>query len=339
MFIKKFYGQRMKAILEEAKREMGEDLVILSQKALAGGRIELTVATERKQEPWPWDRGALEEEIGSIKEMLLSLVEAEEVRKLGKAALCLYRELKGKGMSEAGAYQVVRQLCQGMPAGELVQKDSLEPELLQWFSSRIVSVDPLGKGKLCLALLGRTGVGKTTTMAKLASMERYLHRRTVALLSLDAWKVASREELQRIGKLLGVPTGVAYERKDIQRFLELHAQVDTVFVDTPGRDPEDRDLRERIFDVMALCPHAEGHLLLSPQYQRSVLLEDLERYGKLPLKSLILTKLDEKGSLGGLMEAVMVHGIPVSWMTTGQDIPNDIHPVNQRFLIERMMEN
>ena len=90
--------------------------------------------------------------------------------------------------------------------------------------------------------------------------------------------------------------------------------------------------------MMTLCPHAQFHLLLNPHYRRDVLLEDLEEYGRLSLKSLVLAKIDESRRVGSLMDAVLSHPIPLSWMTTGQDILHDILPVNKGMLLDMMME-
>ena len=338
MFIRKFYGQNMKAVLQQAKQELGEDVVILSQKSLGKDRIELTAAVDQPQGPRRWDRDLLGEELDDIKQMLLSLVEGQEIMRLGKPALLLYRELKQKGMSESGAHQVVRELAKGVAPDDLMKTEVLRAELGKLLATRIQTTQPLQRDRMCIALLGRTGVGKTTTLAKLASMERFLHRRSVAVLSLDAWKVGSRDELTRIGKLLDIPTAVAYERSEIAALFERFKEVDTLFVDTPGKGLQEKGLRERIFDVMALRPQAQFHLLLSPNYQRDILSSDLEEYSRLSLKSLIVTKVDETRSIGGLVDAVLAHPVPLSWMTTGQDIPHDILPANKGMLLDMMVE-
>lgn len=338
MVVKKLYGNTMKEILKQAKAELGEDVVILSQKTLAGGKIELTVAVDPPREAQPYDANGLESEICEIKQMLLALVEEREVMGLGKAALFLYQELKQKGLSEKIAYEVVRDLTQGLTPEDMMQKEALRKELRRFFFSRITTTQPLGDEKMCIGLLGRTGVGKTTTLAKLASIERFHRKRRVGLVSLDGEKVGSSEELQRIGKILDIPVAIAYERSEVPKLFELGERVDTLLVDTPGKGLNEKGLREKLFDVMTLCPHAQFHLLLSPHYRRDVLLQDLEEYGRLSLKSLILTKIDESHRVGSLMDAVLSHPVPLSWMTTGQDILHDILPVNKGMLLDMMME-
>jgi flagellar biosynthesis protein FlhF len=338
MFIRKFYGNSMKGLLQRAKAELGEEVVILCQKSLEGGGIELTAAVEPHRRSRPSEQRVLEEEIHEIKRMLFSLVEAHEVKRLGKAALFLYRELKDKGLSEGGALRVVQDLAGGLSPEDLGNREVWQRELRKFLSARIETTQPLTEGRLCIVLLGRTGVGKTTTLAKLASRERFLRNRSVAAVSLDAVKVGCSEELQRIGRLLNIPVGVAYEKSQIPKVLEIGEQVDTLFVDTPGKGLNEKGMRERVFDVMSSYPHTQFHLLLSPQYRREVLLEDLEEYGPLSLKSLIVTKLDESRRVGSLMDAVLSHPIPLSWMTTGQEIPHDILPANKGMLLDMMME-
>jgi len=338
MYIRKFYGNGMKAVLKQAKDELGEDVVILSQKNVEGGRVELTAAIDPPKEHQRWERDALEEEIADIKRMLLSLLEEKEIAQLGKPALLLYRELKHKGMSEAVAYQVLKDLAKGISPEDLMNNDVLRQGLRKFFFSRIQTVAPLTNEKMCIALLGRTGVGKTTTIAKLAAMERLLRKRRVAVISLDAFKVGSREELERIGKLLDIPVGIVYERGQLEAEFERFSKVDTIFIDTPGKGVNEKGVKESIFDIMTIRPHTQFHLLLSPHYQREVLVQDLEEYGRLSLKSLIVTKLDESRCIGGFMDAILSRPIPLYWMTTGQDIPRDIHEANKGLLFDRMME-
>ncbi len=338
MVIKKFYGEKMKAILQQAKVELGEDVIILSQKKLAKGRIELTVGIDPPQGSRALDQDLLEEEIYDIKQMLLSLVEGREVMRLGKALVFLYRELKQKGMTGRGAYQIVRELAKGASDEDLMNREVLNKELRRVFYSRIEKVQPLADEKMCIALLGRTGVGKTTTMAKLASMERFINKKKIAVISLDAWKVGSHEELQRIGKLLDIPIDIAYDRDHIAELINRYQDVDTLFIDTPGKGLHEESVQDRLFDVMAKRPNTQFHLLLSPHYRRDILLQDLEAYGRLSLKSLIITKVDESREIGGLFDAIITHSVPLSWMTIGQDIPNDIIPINKGLLFDMMME-
>ncbi len=338
MVVKKLYGNTMKEVLKQAKAELGEDVVILSQKRRTGGEIELTVAVDAPLAAREYDANGLENELCEIKKMLLSLVEEREVMGLGKAALFLYEELKEKGLSEKVAYQIVHDLAKGMTPEDLMKREALEKELRRFFFSRIETTQPLQDEKMCIGLLGRTGVGKTTTLAKLASMERFQRKRRVGLVSLDGEKVGSSEELQRIGRILDIPVSIAYERSEVPKVFELGSRVDTLLVDTPGKGLREKGLREKLFDVMTLCPHAQFHLLLNPHYRRDVLLQDLEEYSRLSLKSLILAKVDESRRVGGLMDAVLSHAIPLSWMTTGQDILHDILPVNKGMLLDMMME-
>jgi len=339
MFIRKFYGKNMKTVLHQAKSALGEDLVILSQSTLEDGTLELTAAVEPVQRSRSEGNGGLESEILEIKRMLFSILEEREVTRLGKAALILYQELKGKGLSEKTALEVVQDLAAGIPAEELLQKETLHRELRRFFSSRIQTTQEMPKGKTCVALLGRTGVGKTTTLAKLASMERFLHKRSVAVISLDGEKVAAREELQRIGSLLDIPVVIAHDRRQIPKLFSLRDRVDTLFVDTPGKGLTEKGMRETIFDLISICPETGFHLLLSPHYRRDVLTQDLEEYGRLSLTSLVLTKLDESRNVGGLLDVILTHPVPLSWMTTGQQIPHDIVPANKGFLLDMMLES
>jgi flagellar biosynthesis protein FlhF len=181
-------------------------------------------------------------------------------------------------------------------------------------------------------------VGKTTTIAKLAAIERLSRRRTVALLNLDCYRVGSQEELQRLGKWLDVPVGIAYEKQQVRSLLQHYAAVDSLFIDTPGRGWKEPGIREKIFEIMTACPDNRFHLLLSPHFERETLARDIKEYSILPLDSVIMTKVDEACRFGGIFDVLFSHPIPLSWITTGQGVPNDITLVNKGLLFDMLME-
>ena len=284
------------------------------------------------------ERAGVEDDLREIKQMLAALADERRSAGLSKAALFLYRDLKERGLSEEGAFRVVHELTSGVPAEELLTRDAVLREMRRFLVSRIRTVEPDTPQGACVVLLGRTGVGKTTTLAKLVSRERFLNKRSVGIVSLDAWKMGARDELERVGRLLDVPTDVAYERREIPGVLERFRDVHTLFVDTPGSGLKGNGLQESLMDLTILHPGVQFHLLVSPHYQREVLVQDLTEYGRLELTSLIVTKLDESRRVGGLLDAILAHPVPLSWMTTGQEIPNDILPVDKGLLFEMIME-
>ena len=339
MFIRKYYGENVKTVLALAKSELGEDLILLSQRGIEDGRVELTVGKDAPDNRIRAERAPVDDHLREIKQMLSALTEERRTAGFGKAALFLYRDLKERGLSEEGAFRVVQDLTQGVPAEELLSRDAVLREMRKFLFSRIRTVEPRTSQGTCMVLLGRTGVGKTTTLAKLVSRERFLHKRPVGIVSLDAGKMGARDELERVGRLLDVPTGVVYERREIPGVLERFRDVHTLFVDTPGSGLKGNGLQENLMDLTILHPGVQFHLLVSPHYQREVLVQDLTEYGRLELTSLIVTKLDESRRLGGLLDAILAHPVPLSWMTTGQEIPDDILPVDKGLLFEMMMED
>jgi flagellar biosynthesis protein FlhF len=185
------------------------------------------------------------------------------------------------------------------------------------------------------ALVGPTGVGKTTTLAKLAAKAVVRHGASqVALVSTDHYRIGAAAQLEHYGRLLGVRVYPAYDAQSLRQVLELLKGCHTVLVDTAGLAGTDPRLKEQL-DVLGDAGELRACLVLAANAQAQSLEEAVRAY--LPLKphAAILTKLDEAPSLGGALSVLIRHRLALDYTTDGQRVPEDIAAADARLLVCR----
>ena len=177
-----------------------------------------------------------------------------------------------------------------------------------------------------IALVGSTGVGKTTTLAKLAS-RAVQNGENIAILTVDTYRVAAVEQLRAFADLLDVPIEVAFTPHDLRRLLQVHASRDRIFLDTTGKSPLDRAALQAL--AGALSGRSFARLLCMPAgLRRCDANVVLDAYDKLGVDAVCLTKWDETMVPGESLSAVVERGLPLSHLSIGQDVPADILPAD-----------
>lgn len=176
-----------------------------------------------------------------------------------------------------------------------------------------------------LALTGPTGVGKTTTVAKLAAAAALVERKTVALICLDHYRIGASEQLARYADLIGVQMECATDEISLERALGKLHRADLVLVDTAGRSPRDTADIQTLADTLARCGEpVEVTMCVTAAMREAELCATLSRHAVLSPSRLIVTKVDEAIHCGGVVAAYVHSGLPLSHFTTGQRVPEDI---------------
>jgi flagellar biosynthesis protein FlhF len=207
---------------------------------------------------------------------------------------------------------------------EYREQKSLVP-FVKWLASKVRCSSPsdvLGGRKVML--LGSTGVGKTTTIAKLAAKEALWEHKNVLLLTSDTYRIAAVDQLRTYAKILGVPIEVIFEEENFASVLAEHSDVDLMLLDTAGRGHRDRKNLEALETVYDMFRPDAVHLVLAANMKYRDMLDVVERMSVVPVSHLIFTKLDETVSYGALFNTLKTMDCPVSFFTTGQNVPNDI---------------
>lgn len=222
------------------------------------------------------------------------------------------------------APSITQQIC-----GSLEYRDSVEATwqaaLLQLAQSvQVTNDDILTRGGI-VALVGTTGVGKTTTIAKLAARYALAHGAdSVALISTDCYRIAAHEQLKTFGQILGCPVRLVDKPEALRRALDAFAHKRLVLIDTAGTGQRDQQLAERLELIVAQGQPVRNYLVLSCTAQRTMLDESVRAFGRLPLAGCVLTKLDEAGSLGDMISTLIQHNLAVSYIADGQRVPEDL---------------
>jgi flagellar biosynthesis protein FlhF len=175
------------------------------------------------------------------------------------------------------------------------------------------------------ALVGATGVGKTTTVAKLAAAAALVEKRSVALLCLDHYRIGASEQLARYADLIGVPMECAADTRGLERALKKLGKADVVLVDTAGRSPRDTSDLQGLADMLRSAGEpVEVSMCVTSSMREAELCAALTRHAVLTPTRLVVTKIDEAIHCGGIIAAQVHSGLPLSHFTTGQRVPEDI---------------
>lgn len=175
-----------------------------------------------------------------------------------------------------------------------------------------------------IALVGPTGVGKTTTTAKLAAMSAFNHGKNVAMITMDIFRIGAVEQLKTYSRIMGIPLDVASTPKELEKAVEKHAACDLVFIDTAGRSHKDKEKLDEMKSFLEQNIPVEVYLCLSATTKDRELEEILKRFSIFQISKLIFTKIDESETCGNMVNLLMKDRLPVAYFTTGQRVPEDI---------------
>lgn len=199
----------------------------------------------------------------------------------------------------------------------------------------ISPVDPLESGGV-IALVGPTGAGKTTTIAKLASRFAEAHApRDVALVTTDTARIGAREQLYGFGRQLGIAVHEANSGTDLDQLLERLKDYKLVLIDTAGVGPRDRTLASQLQWLRA-APKVSTLLVLPANTSFGDMDEVVRRFSAANLQGVVLSKLDETGRFGTALSVAVDHRLPITWVTDGQDVPEDLHRASAANLVLRL---
>jgi len=186
-----------------------------------------------------------------------------------------------------------------------------------------------------VALVGPTGVGKTTTIAKLAAGFAQVHGSDqVALISTDTFRIAGFEQLATYGKIIGCQVSLAKDAKALDVLLQQFSKKKLILIDTAGMGQRDLRLAEQLTALVSNARvRIRNYLVLAANSQQAVMQENVDRFKKVPLSGCIYTKLDESISIGEIITTSIQNGLPIGYLTDGQRVPEDIKVANAEKLV------
>ncbi len=180
-----------------------------------------------------------------------------------------------------------------------------------------------------VALVGPTGVGKTTTIAKLAANYRLREKRRVGLITVDTYRIAAVEQLRTYAEIIDLPMEIVATPREMHQALARMADLDLILMDTAGRSPRDEVKIQELKSMLAEAAPDQVHLVLSSVASAGTLSKTAAQFAAVGTTALVLTKLDEATSLGNLLPLLRSSGLPLSYLTHGQNVPDDIAPAER----------
>jgi flagellar biosynthesis protein FlhF len=249
-------------------------------------------------------------------------------------------ELRSNDVGEEGVTALLEAIRPAAEDGADLYE--LREHLAEAFAGVIKCAGPLRLKKntpRVVAIVGPTGVGKTTTIAKLAAQYALTKGAKVALVTTDNFRVGAIEQLKTYAKIMDLTLDVAGTSKDLGKVLAMHADKDLVLIDTAGRSHKDREKLEELKLFLEDHTTVETYLCIAATTREREMNETIENFGILPVSRLLFTKLDESGSFGSLVNVHLRHRYPFSYLTNGQRVPEDIEVATGRKLASLILKD
>ncbi|MFK5953266.1 MAG: hypothetical protein QM498_09440 [Desulfobacterium sp.] len=342
------------ATIEEATRlirnSLGADAMIISTDRLRGrdGKefFEICAVPGDCPQEKPDSRafGDIKNELVSIKEMMRLMSTSPMAIPLSHLVknpmlMQLYARMMDQGIEEVWIKEILTQ------AGVF---DNMKPLSAENVKKQVVTAlmqtldvkDPFATQKhpqIIAAFVGTTGVGKTTTIAKIAANLMVQQRKKVGLISIDTYRIGAMEQLKNYADILGVPCFQAFTRSDLLLALGRMRAMDVVLIDTAGRSQYDMPRLEGLKKMIGDHASIDTHLLLSVGMSASEMKTTARSFSGLNFKTYIFTKLDEARMMGNIVNQMATYKIPISYVTAGQNVPEDIERADRKKLVTLLL--
>lgn len=363
MRVRRFVGDNVAETMGKVKRELGSEAVILQTREFREGgffgffgknKVEITAAIEenpvastppKHYGSFPEEKkmtkegmdprssehsAALEEEIKSMRlilEKMNKYMEGMEEKSIWPQTLLKWADyLKERGINDHLINRLLRQVQQGLPEKEWGDNSRVFKRIEENVRQICSQTGPIQPGidkPRIVALIGPTGVGKTTTIGKLAAGFSIIDKRKVALITADTYRVAAVEQLKTFGEIIGVPVEVVMTPAGLREALDLHADKELIFIDTAGRSPH-HELH--MAELSAFLDQAKPDFTMLVMSATTQFADQLQIYQRFEdfTTHFIFTKLDETSSVGSMINLLGQTTLPTAYLTNGQNVPDDI---------------
>ena len=297
------------------------------------------------------ESSAIEQKLNNLQNLLEKQLNVKETEVLNdtkenpknKNLACLqliYNQLVSNEVDEIYANQIMNEID-----GSLTKDSSIDKILSSVYQKLVLKlgqpriIETGKKQPRFIFFIGPTGVGKTTTIAKIASKYKMQYNAKIAFLTADTYRIAAVEQLRTYANIMGIPMEVIYTEDDLVKAQKKYADYDLIFVDTAGRSHRNKEQRDDIESLLNVISNEskETYLVLSATTKYKDLVKITETYSDITDYNLIFTKLDETGSVGNIFNIRMLTNAPLSYVTFGQDVPDDIELIDAQSIAKKLL--
>lgn len=359
MKIKKFKAETMQEAMKKIRSDLGQNAVILNSKVVYSGgflglfkkkMIEVLAGVD--DEPlFPERSRAPENPQASSTAMEPILNEMKQIKNLVEnlsvQSDVQYPELKNidKQMETMGLLPSIRKdiidslLAIYLLKQKKVTNDELHFEWKNELMKKVANIPFQGVTftKKYVNVIGPTGVGKTTTLAKLAAICKIRHKKKIGFLTTDTYRIAAIDQLKTYAEILNAPLEVCYNSDDFRKGKEKLADCDLVFIDTAGRNFLNEQYVKDLNEIIDFQDEMETFLVFSLTSKYEDMEKVYEHFSHLPIHQFIFTKHDETSTYGAMYNIVYKAKIGAGYLTDGQTVPDDIHELNHQTFIQYLL--
>lgn len=372
MRVRKFYANSMPEAMAQIRAELGTDAVILhSEKKRSGGflglfkrpRLEVTAAVDTDLRDFPVPSRAVNDdikkmqtELSGLKMTLSKVTETQQIEARAReihhssggynglpritSLDAWYQRLLDQDVGADLARLIIQTVADELSRWALDNEEVLNEHLHWHIGRQLVPPVPLnfvaGQPKTYF-VVGPTGVGKTTTLAKLAANFKRAHSANVLMITADTYRVAAIPQFKAFGEILGIPVEVAYTPSQLAELVQASRHYDLILVDTPGRSHRATAEVNELGDFLAAVPNKTVHLTMAAGTQYKDMKHIVNAFGTMPLDGFILTKTDETVSMGAAYTLACETRVPLSYLTTGQRVPEDIEVASAEKVVDLLV--
>ena len=358
MKIKSYFANSVEAAIKQAHEELGSDAMLIESRAPSAdmrrlGRFEVVIGVpdggREQSRAQPFAAPPAREELASELKMLRGQI--NDLRKMLQPSPVspeveqVQQELIAADIDATIAEnfiqsaEVIWQDAIPPSASSTVRKECLRQIVRECVRTRVQAANDLngsaGKGNV-VTFVGPPGAGKSTAIAKIAVQHCLAKRRSVRIVSVDADRVGSHELLRTYCNLMGIGFIAASSLADIQDALDQSQEKNFVLIDTPGFAPADMDAAHDLAAFLGRLGGREVHLVLPASMKRADLAEYSRHFEMFKPSRLLFTKLDETASVGSVLTESLRLGIPLSFFSMGQSVPEDLENADPEVLIGRL---
>ncbi len=317
------------AAIAQAQAQAAEQLRLQQAQQAAIAQAQPSTANEEKIKK-------LEEEIAQMKALLTEILGRESK----KGGVSLHEALKLQEVDE----EILKEMAAQAQAGETLvdmHTPAAKTTLTNYLNEHVKFSDGVKlnrHGVRIVALLGTTGVGKTTTLAKIAAKFVLEQRTSVALITADTYRISAVEQLKTYSDILELPLEIVYNPPELASAIERHRHKELILIDTAGRSQHNEYQMRELEEFLRVNPRIEKHLVISATTKFTDAKQIMNKFSQVNPDKIIFTKIDETGSVGMIVNLLNDNRYSLSYITTGQSVPDDIERANSEVLANLLLQ-